>query len=368
MFFVIYNKFVLFETSSFHEVIFYFLNTLDNFIDFSKYNNCSVSNINSNNFYIGVGTVRTYHMFEDKIYLDINTRKMVSMYNENINISKNIEDKINETINNLKLNTNRNPVTSVPIILNNNNVTNTHKNVNNVQDFSKNISYKIEQPKLEKKQEDSKELEKELGEIIELNKNINDVLKSSENTDNLDLVDIDNDPDKIFKLLEDLEKKKEMQIDNYIFLKTEHDKKFNEYSDKVSELNLEKRDKKQYKNWLEIKKKEYYGSKDTYCKIKDKMKEEEIPIIFRDKYPILKFMENNSLLDNEHEFEIFMELYYRLCETNTFDDHKYVSHDFDFCDIDKQEAILEFIQNSNKYYPKIDELLDANVHGIFKCD
>jgi len=103
-------------------------------------------------------------------------------------------------------------------------------------------------------------------------------------------------------------------------LKEQHKKDMAEYDNYLSELNNQKTLLRKAKDKSEQKMKIYESDKNSYCKInanikkildpeEQKLAERNISPLFKQKYPIFKYMEDNNLLNTDGEFDVYCELF-----------------------------------------------------------
>lgn len=174
------------------------------------------------------------------------------------------------------------------------------------------------------------------------------------------------------KLISDMEKQRDDQIEKIINLKDAHEEECENYSTNMCKINTIKMNNRLYTEWLDVKKKEYYGAKNIFDKLKDDIinKSMPIPVLFSNKYPLLKFMLDNNLIDQEEEFETYMELDYNLNKSASFTTNNYIEHHFAYIsNNDLLNKINEFIRVNSKNFPSIDEIfskLDKENGKLFK--
>lgn len=187
------------------------------------------------------------------------------------------------------------------------------------------------------------------------------------------------DPDELKRRMDYLKSLKEKEVNRLEEIKTRHEKDVKNLSTYFNKLNEKKRGYRREKERFEENKRKFSADKTVYQKIKQhilegKVNENNIPEMFRDKYPIFKFMDEKSLLDIDNDFELYVGLYNSLYEDKNKDKETgqtYVPHNINYLSPEEQEKyktvrenykddIEEFIagKNNTKNYPSLQEILD----------
>ena len=219
-----------------------------------------------------------------------------------------------------------------------------------------------------------------LNETNELIKNMdNDLIKiEKKNTDDeiqeINIKELEQSINKL-KLLKD---KEEIQLNELKEKNKTEVEKFSEYYDKLSD---EKRKIRYEKEKAEEKRRIFNSDINVYKKIKHdieigRLKEDKIPELFINKYPIFKFMDENNLFDNEDEYMVYLNLYdglYPPKKNDTTAKKTHVPHNINYLNEEEQtkyknikeshkDLIDELInkkdnKQTEKKYPGIDEIM-----------
>lgn len=204
--------------------------------------------------------------------------------------------------------------------------------------------------------------------------------KETKPTDPLDSDSDDDIPDEAItpealELLEtDLRKLEELKEEGLKKIQEvkEHQKKESDkYENVLFELHDKKKQERMRKEKEQQNRKVFEYDKKIYAEMKKeiekplhirKFDENNIPILFRPKYPIFKFMEQESKFGNEKEFELYSELhdaiYNKPEETNSnsnLDNEIYIPHNIHYLNDTEKEKFFNLV-NNNKY-PSLDSLL-----------
>jgi len=111
-------------------------------------------------------------------------------------------------------------------------------------------------------------------------------------------------PEELLKHIQELEKASKLNEDLIDEIKNNVDNKQEIYQDKKNLFDKEKKDlDKEKENWFQFKSK-LEADKRVYFIIKEQLEsgeltEESIPVLFQDKYPIFKYMDDHKLIYND---------------------------------------------------------------------
>jgi hypothetical protein len=217
-------------------------------------------------------------------------------------------------------------------------------------------------------------------------------------SDNLDISDSED--------LEDITNTSESEISKQI-RQLEEEKRSEELKlekIKQNEIDEEAKKKKQAedlaKEKMELNKRKFTEHLNVYTRIcadlrKKRFTEDNIPALFRQEYPIIKFMEQNSHLDFEYAFELFEDLYldlYKNLEPQktrnmTYNEYKYFTDDEEtknkyinfvidstktplksidtiMAELDRMDANDSKTENTNEFIPETNQMKQL-VSSIF---
>jgi hypothetical protein len=191
--------------------------------------------------------------------------------------------------------------------------------------------------------------------------------------DNMLNDELDNELDNIEKQMMELLELKEKEEKKLQELAEEQNKQNNTYADELCELNSLKIKERLAKENEEQRLNEFNASKNSYKYIetdikKGKLSENNIPVLFKRKYPILKFMDLNGHLDTDNDYELYCELY-----SNMYDDEEDVDEVVNETDIfnvfgeDTRKKYNEFISTTKGTIPSIDDLI-TNIKDLDEKD
>lgn len=208
--------------------------------------------------------------------------------------------------------------------------------------------------------------------IIKDKTNTQSKIKINTNTNTNPFEHMEKKPKKLLKLIEtlkELKKKEEEQLET-LKSKTEiEDEKLSKISDKLGDEKRiflrNKEREKENKNIFKADKKAYYLLKQDICE--HKITEDKISILFKDKYPIFKFMDMKNLLNTEDEYIQYVNLYDELYPKKTYDIEGYVPHNIHYLDdteknkynnikTQNKDMISDFLNNK---IPPLEEVLAA---------
>lgn len=187
---------------------------------------------------------------------------------------------------------------------------------------------------------------------ITLDQNVN----SNSNTDNIENID-----EEIMKL-ERLKTEKEQR---YIELCETHNKKKEDLIEEECTIRGNKMLERIRQEKEKEKKRIFDADKFTYNKMKsdimeNKLLEENISILFKQKYYIIKFMDENNHLDADYDFKLFTELFVNIYpkthENDEFRDH-YISLNYNYLSEEQQNKCKTFVNKNINKIPSYDDLV-----------
>jgi hypothetical protein len=201
--------------------------------------------------------------------------------------------------------------------------------------------------KIEKKELNKPEPKKELNKI-----NLHQMNSTIEDDDSFDSDYNSSNPNNLFKKLEALKALKKKEQDNLDMLKSKTEAE----DEKLSKLSNDLGDKKRIALKNKEKEKEnkniFKADKQAYFRLKqdiyeNKITENKISILFKDKYPIFKFMDMKNLLGTDDEYIQYCSIYDEMYPKKTFDIEAYVPHNVHYLN-DLEKNKYEHIKNQNK--------------------
>lgn len=181
--------------------------------------------------------------------------------------------------------------------------------------------------------------------------------------------------DEIKQMIKLLEQEKKDALKDLEKEKAEHEKQQKnavEYNSKMNEL---RRDVFKEKEKEEERQNIYRAGKTTYRRISADLEEgkiDDVPIMFKDKYYIYQFMDENDILDEDNEYETFITVFNRMYppKEDKYSKFKkgYVPHNINYLDEEqkkkflekvtlKDDVIEEFI-NKNTKIPPLEDILN----------
>jgi len=196
------------------------------------------------------------------------------------------------------------------------------------------------------------------------NKNDTDDLEINETTD----------PEVLKKTIESLNQMRNRTQDQLNILKKTAEEKQETYSNCANQLGDIKRILVRNKEREEERRKKFSANLDAYHRIKadidsGKFTEDRIPDLFINEYPIYKFMDQNNLLDNENDYNVFINIYNQMYQNKDITKTGYVPHNINYLNEDEknkyeqtiqnQDAIDDFVNQKNpiKKIPSIDDTI-----------
>ncbi len=198
-----------------------------------------------------------------------------------------------------------------------------------------------------------------------------------------DEIKIDNNPEQLLKMIQtltELKNKENNKLETLRLTAEKEEEKLNELSNEFGDKRRDhfknKEKEKENKNMFIANKKAYYLIKQDIedCKIT----EAKISVLFKDYYPIYKFMDLKQLLDTDDEYIEYVKIYNELYPKQTFNVDSYVPHNIHYLnDIEQskydnikcnKDMIETFIENNtsskNNEIPKKRKSLEDVLLGI----
>ena len=191
------------------------------------------------------------------------------------------------------------------------------------------------------------------------------------NIDSDDLKNIDaDDLKKQIEYLQKLKLEEQNKIDN---LKKDQEKELDNFSNFNDKLNDDKRFFLREKERYEERKRKFEADKTVYKRINNDLQEgkiEDVPILFKEEYPLFQFMWEKNLLNIDGDFELYMNLYNSLYDkTNNEDDKPYIPHNINYLCKEEQEKYkdvqekykdeIDNFMNNKKTYPSLNDVLEG---------
>ncbi len=170
--------------------------------------------------------------------------------------------------------------------------------------------------------------------------------------DNDDKLKVDNNPEQLLKMIQTLTELKNKENEKLETLKVVAEKEeekltelSNEFGDRRRDHLKNKEKEKENKNMFIANKRSYYLIKQD---IEDKkITEAKISILFKDYYPIYKFMDLKQLLDTDDEYIQYVKIYNELYPKQSFSVDSYVPHNIHYLN-DIEQSKYDNIKKSNK--------------------
>ena len=194
-------------------------------------------------------------------------------------------------------------------------------------------------------QEDKKTQKHHMTPVIVTEDNDDDdTLTSIPDMDNIEDIDLDElDEQKLKRQMDALIKLREDELNNIEKLKDLHEEDMQNFTDYHNNLGDKRRTYNRDKDRMNEKRKEFDSDITTYSRIKDhivqgSLSEDAVPILFADKYPVFKFMEENQLLNKDDSFVVFTELFDKMYDTPQDTAAKdYVPHNINYLSKEEQD-------------------------------
>jgi hypothetical protein len=171
-------------------------------------------------------------------------------------------------------------------------------------------------------------------------------------------------PSQLKKQMQNLKKIKEREEKRLNKIKEQYDDDMTNFSKYNSDINDQKRFERIDKERAEEKQRIFESDKNVYAKMKQHISEEKldeghIPELFAAKYPIFKFMDAEGILDEEDEYDTYLELYNELYppeseENEDESEGEYIPHNYHYLNKEEQEKY----KKPKKEYPSLEQVLD----------
>ena len=205
------------------------------------------------------------------------------------------------------------------------------------------------------------ELEKPFGAIV------------NDNDSNLELIDDVEDLDKEDIDLEELEKEmnklmelKKKEEDKLTEMKDIYDKDYKNYSKFHDDLNDQKRFMRMDRERAAEKRRVYEADKRAYFMMvndikEGKITEDKISPLFKNKYPIYKFMDDKGLLDEDDEYETFLRLFNELYppeDDSESSNEDWIPHNYHYLTPEEKE---KYKNSKSRHKDEIEEFIENNV-------
>jgi hypothetical protein len=160
------------------------------------------------------------------------------------------------------------------------------------------------------------------------------------------------DPNELLKMIQNLTELKNKENERLEKLKEIADKEEEKLSALGNELGDKRREHFKNKEKEEENKNMFIANKKAYYLIKrdiedQKITESNISVLFKDYYPIYKFMDRNQLLDTDDEYVQYVNIYNELYPKQSFSVESYVPHNIHYLNDDEQKK-YDHINKSNK--------------------
>jgi len=189
--------------------------------------------------------------------------------------------------------------------------------------------------------------------IIDKNKN--------KTTDIISPIDLKHKIDELYEF----KKIEQEKLDNLTKINQKHQENFTNFCNKIGnkkrklKKNIEKENEKRNK---------FEANKEAYKKIKqdiadNKLVENDISILFKNEYPLYKFMDNNNLLDKPDEFNIYSNIYDKLYHPAKYD-KEYIPHNINYLSNKKQDSSSNYINNELDLKCINDNEFDIDLNNI----
>lgn len=168
--------------------------------------------------------------------------------------------------------------------------------------------------------------------------------------DDIDNLDENIDPEILRKTIESLQEMRNKTQEELENLKKNAETKQETYSNCANHLGDIKRMLVKNKEREEERRKKFYANLDAYYRIKadvetGKFDEDKIPDLFINEYPIYKFMDQNSLLDKEDNYIVFVNIYNQMYQSNDITKEGYVPHNINYLSDDEKQKYENLTQN-----------------------
>lgn len=193
-----------------------------------------------------------------------------------------------------------------------------------------------------------------------LNYRVSDIEKDEDDSSDSEC-SFDIDPDELKQQIEELQKLKDEEMEKVNQAQEEVDEEMEKFAEKFDDLNDQKRFLRKEKEREEEKKRIFESDKSVYAKIKQhieegRVDENKIPILFAEKYPIFKFMDNEGLLGKEDDYTIYKKLYTEMVNEPAPERKTYVPHNIAYLSKEEQDKYVDVADQPDT----IDEFISQN--------
>jgi len=182
--------------------------------------------------------------------------------------------------------------------------------------------------------------------------------KESQDSDDIDI-------DQLKKQMDELTNLKKQEEAKLADMNKTYNKDYQNYTKYFDDLNDQKRFMRVDKERAEEKRRVYEANKRAYYMMADEidkgeLSEEKISPLFRDKYPIYRFMDEKGLLDQDDEYETFLRLFNELYpedeEESSNDD--WIPHNYHYLTDEQKE---KYKSSKSRHKDEIEEFIEKNV-------
>lgn len=245
------------------------------------------------------------------------------------------------------------------------------KTVNNLLDKTKDVVDKIKETFIEKKESLIADIEIEFTEESDEDSDSDfeeeDEFTATKVDEDVVLSDFDDldeiDPAALAEQIKQLEELKANEARKLKEVKKDHEKEIKKFSRFYDELNDEKRFIRVEKEKEEEKMRIYKCDKnDVYFNVKRKLMEgaiSEVPGMFRNKFVIFQFMEENDMFDCADEYEQYCALYNEAYPPeNKKQEDDYIPHNVHYLSTDEQQKFKEYL-DEDTLIPSFDDVMAA---------
>ena len=168
--------------------------------------------------------------------------------------------------------------------------------------------------------------------------------------------------------IEKLEAVKNQQEETLITLLDKNNDEKENIVEIECKINEQKMIERIQKDMEQQKKNIYYSDKDTYFKMKNdislgKLNENLISPLFKQKYPIFKFMDSNSDINSDNssatEYELYCHLFNELYPAKFSDEEQvnYIPHNYHYLEESEKNKYKNFVSTNKEKIPSYDDLL-----------
>lgn len=348
--------------------------------------------VNNHSLLIGVEEINDYNevlydiLYEINLILNVFIDNTISVSKLNIDHLRCVEYCIGQNGYMIVLNVIKFNVDRMVFVGQDGNVYDMHNRLNFMLDCVKGKLEKVLKGKREDVVKNVKRVEQSEPKIIKVSpepkpkyEQLDSIVKSVDKSFDKSFDDEDTKGDELLKMMNELKDKRNKEIERLELLKANIDDKDKQLSKDANKLGDEKRvyqknkeKEDENKNIFKADKKSYYMLKQD---IEDgKVSENNMSILFKNKYPIFKFMECKGLLDNDDEYVQYVSIYNELYPKKDYDIEAYVPHNIHYLNEDekikydnikdKGDMLSDFIGGKNKIKPLEEVLRDIDNDGL----